>query len=133
MSVSRLYLQSRPLFSFTLIYPFAYLKSNRPLKCNMLKYKQISCLPTLILAPAVFPLSNCNSILPGTQAKNPGVILIFSLSLTLASNLSANSVCSPKYIQNLIKYSLLHYYLLGPNYHHLLLGLTAATSLFSLS
>lgn len=94
------------LLSFRLMYPFAYLPS---IGLSNVTCSNISRSPHFPLRPHLLqssPLSNGNSILPGAQAKNLRVILIFSFSLTPTSNLSANSVCS--YLQSIsrmIKYS----------------------------
>lgn len=108
------------------IYPLGCLTSSRPLKCNMLKNKQIS---PFLLIPRLLqssPLSNRNSILPGAHAKKLRVILIFSLSLN-AYFQDASKFCwflPSRYIQNLITIQHLHCSLPGPSYHHLLvLGL----------
>lgn len=113
---------SKFLLGFKLVYPLAYLISNRPLKCNMFKYKQIFFRTTHTSPPKGFPLSNGNSILPGTQTKSLGIILIFSFFSPVSK---LYRFLPSEYIQNVITH--LHCYLPGPSCHHLI-WISAATS-----
>lgn len=94
LSTSKLYLQPRPFFlNFRFVYPLGCLTSSRPLKCYMLKNKQIS--PFSYLASCSLPLSVM--VTPSFQVHMPRNLesfLSFPFLSMPTSKMPANSVGS---------------------------------------